>query len=253
MKVERVERGPVGVITLNRPEVRNALDIETIELLGRALAALDEDAGTRAVVLTGAGDRAFCSGMDLREFAADAMGTPGEGTQVYSRFVREGIATPVVAAVNGAAVAGGFELVLACDLIVASEAAVFGIPEVRRGLIAGSGGTLLPHRLPLAVALELGLTGDAIDAHRALAVGLVNDVVPADQVMARALAFAERVAANSPTAVRVTKALMQEVAGRGAADEWRRIDAAMAAAMASDDAKEGARAFLEKRPPNWTA
>jgi enoyl-CoA hydratase len=150
-------------------------------------------------------------------------------------------------------VAGGFELVLACDLVVAAEHATFGLPEVKRGLIAAGGGVLkMPSRLPLAVALEFGLTGDAIDAPKAAALGLVNRVVPAGDVLNVALELAARIAANGPLAVRLTKEIMITAGSAGEAELGRQFGARIGAIFASDDAKEGARAFAEKRPPVWT-
>jgi enoyl-CoA hydratase/carnithine racemase len=205
----------------------------------------------RAIVLTGTGDRAFCAGMDLRaftsgEFAAEA----GEETQAFQRLVAGRIERPLIGAANGTAVAGGLELLLACDLIVLAEGARLGLPEVKRGLFAAGGGTFLGSRIPLSVALELALTGDAIDAARAAALGLANAVVPADRVLAVALGYAERIAANGPLAVRVTKELVRlGVADAEAA--WARLREWQPRVFASEDAKEGARAFLEKRAPVW--
>jgi enoyl-CoA hydratase len=183
--------GGVLVLTLNRPEVRNALNPELKDALAAAMRGADADPEVRAVVLTGAGP-IFCAGMDLKAFAkgADMSG--------FTWFYTEGIGKPVIAALNGSALAGGFELALACDLIVATEDAKVGIPEVRRGLFAAAGGTTLPARIPLAAALELGLTGDPITVSRAHQLGLVNRVVPADQVRAEAIALALRIAENAP-------------------------------------------------------
>src|SRR5438093_10050470 len=197
MSVDREMRGQVLVVTLNRPERRNALDMATIRGIGEAFTEAEHDDAVRAVVLAGAGDRAFCAGMDLKDFAEAAGGgddaaasdEPGVDALLFRFFPK-----PVVAAVNGAAVAGGFELVLACDVVVAAEHATFGLPEVKRGLVPGGGGTRLSNRLPFAIALELGLTGDTIDASRAAALGLVNYVVPGPEVLDAAIALAERIA-----------------------------------------------------------
>jgi enoyl-CoA hydratase len=232
------------VIRLNRPEAGNALDPDT----GRGL--LDAftraaDADVRAVVVTGAGDRIFCAGMDLKAFAAGVDTAPiGQGIAALRSCEK-----PVIAAVNGVALAGGFELMLHCDMAVVAEHARFGLPEVKRGLVAAGGGTRLPSRLPLSIALELGLTGDAIDAQRALALGLVNKVVPAADVLVEALALAGRITGNGPLAVRVTKQLMRHDYGGGDEDVVR---ATVAPVFASADAREGATAFAEKRPPVWT-
>ena len=247
---ERV--GFVLVLTLNRPEVRNALNPELMKALSDALRGAMDDDGVRAVVLTGSGDKAFCAGMDLKAFSQmRETGDSGVGLDALVWFQRGEFTKPVVAAVNGTALAGGLELALAGDLIVAADHAMFGISEVKRGLFAAGGGTLLSTRIPLAVALEIGLTGDAVDANRAYEVGLVNRVVPADQVRGVALDLAERIAANGPMAVVLTKRLLREAAlvdpqrGWAGPDDVQRI-------FSSNDAAEGARAFVEKRPPEWT-
>ena len=244
--VERV--GAVTVITINRPERRNALDPATMAGIGRALVDAREHDAVRCVVLTGAGDKAFCAGMDLRAFAEGGISMddlPKPGLEV---LVEEIYPKPVIAAVNGAALAGGFEIMLACDLVVAADHAVFGIPEVKRGLVASGGGTRLPRRVPLALALELGLTGDAVSADRARELGLVNRVVPAADVRAAALALAETIAGNGPLAVAATKELMWgEVAGTPRAEVLERAKPV----FESEDAREGAIAFAERRPPVW--
>jgi enoyl-CoA hydratase len=244
--VER--RDAVTVVTINRPEVRNALDAETMAGIGEALVAAERDGDVRAVVLTGAGDRAFCAGMDLRAFAAG--GLPADesrpGLEVFTERV---FPKPIIAAVNGTAVAGGFELMLACDLAVAADHARFGLPEVKRGLVAAGGGTNLPRRIPLALAMELALTGETFEAARALHLGLVNRVVPGPDVLTEALALAATIARNGPLALRVTKELLAAQARGAGAGE---IAAAAAPVFASADAKEGAVAFAEKREPRWT-
>jgi len=243
--VER--RDALTVITIDRAEARNALDLDTMYGIGEALLAARAEPDVRAVVLTGAGDRAFCSGMDLRAFADGKVELDPDrpGLEVLS----EGdFPKPVIAAVNGAAVGGGFELALGCDLIVAADHARFGLPEVRRGLVAAGGGTRLPRRVPLAVALELGLTGEYIDAARALELGLVNRVVPAAELMDAALELAGLVARNAPLALSVTKRLMMREA-RGMAIED--IQAVSKHVFESPDALEGAKAFAERREPQW--
>jgi enoyl-CoA hydratase/carnithine racemase len=248
--VER--RGNVTIVTLNRPERRNALDGPTMREVGTAFTEAEHDPEVRAVILTAVGDRAFCAGMDLRAFAESGTPDSGDGPGL-GVFMGRTYPKPLIAAVNGPAVAGGFELVLACDIVVAAEHATFGLPEVKRGLVAAGGGAiLLPGRLPLAVALEFGLTGDAIDAARAYTLGLVNRVVPADQVLETALGLAEVIVANGPLAVQVTKQLMLEAAGGNDAALRQRANELVAPVFASDDAREGATAFAEKRPPRWT-
>ncbi len=238
--------GEVMVVTLNRPGAANSLEPETINAIGRALVEAEEDETVRVFVLTAAGDRVFCAGMDLKAFAAGRRGA-GEGPGL-DPLLRRVFPKPTIAAVNGTAVAGGFELVLGCDLVVAADHARFGIPEVTRGLVAAGGGTRLPRRLPVAVALELGLLGDLIDAPRALALGLVNRVVPGERVLAEALELAQRLCENGPLALRVTKELMYAELGT---TDWDVVSRAAAPVFASDDAREGALAFAEKRRPRW--
>jgi enoyl-CoA hydratase/carnithine racemase len=241
-------RGSVLVLRLNRPEVRNALTWDMIGRISAAVAAAEADPETRAIVVTGTGDRAFCSGMDLRSFAEGTV--PDRAGDGYMRLVAGEVAVPVVGAANAGAVAAGFELLLGCDVVVASSEATFGLPEVKRGLFAGSGVMHVAKRLPLGVALELALTGDTIDASRAYDLGLVNAVVAPDQVLGTALEYAERIAANAPLSLAATKQLVRMAAyGAPGADEklqeWQRT------VFSSEDAREGATAFVEKRPPRW--
>jgi enoyl-CoA hydratase len=248
--VER--RDHVLVARLNRPEARNALDPALIEALGDAIVLAETDDEIRAMVLTGTGDRAFCAGMDLRSFSSGGFSLEdSEGLRAFQRLTRGEVRVPMVGAAQATAVAGGLELLLGCDLIVLAEGAVVGIPEVKRGLFAAGGGTFIGTRIPLAVALELALTGDTIDAHRAVAIGLANAVAPADQVLDVAFGYAARIAANGPLAVRVTKELVR-LAAVDAAAAWERLREVQPAVFASDDAREGALAFVEKRPPVWT-
>ncbi|MFJ3415711.1 enoyl-CoA hydratase-related protein [Streptomyces sp. NPDC086082] len=230
--------GAVLVATLNRPEARNALSPELIDDLSVVLREADTDPSVRAIVLTGAGT-VFCAGMDLKAFAKGGGGFDG-----LVWFFREGIATPVIAALNGSALAGGFELALACDLVVAAEDARLGIAEVKRGLFAAGGGTTLADRVPLAVALEMGLTGDLVTASEAKQFGLVNRAVPAGEVREAALTLAGRIAENGPLGVAMTKKLMRE-------RRWAEPDE-VTAVFKSADAVEGARAFAERRSPVWT-
>jgi enoyl-CoA hydratase len=252
--LERRTEGPVAILTLNRPEVGNALSPELLADLGDALADIADDAAVHAVVLTAAGDRIFCSGMDLKAFAGGGAGPaqaePRSQEAQESLFAGE-YPTPVVAAINGAAVGGGLELALGCDLVVAAAHARFGLPEVKRGLFPAGRGTMLPIRVPLALALEMGLTGELIPAARAAELGLVNRVVAAEEVMPVAVDLANRIAANGPIGVRLTKRLMRASVQRG--PEHGRATAAEAMEVfGSEDAKEGATAFTEKRPPRFT-
>ncbi len=240
----------VLVLTMNRPEARNALNRDLYRAIGTAFVDAETDPEVRVVVLTGAGDKAFCAGMDLKAFAAgDPIGAgDGPGTTV---FVERCYPKPILAAVNGAAVAGGFGVMLGCDIIVAAEHATFGLPEVRRGLVGVGATTRASLRLPPAVTLELALTGAPIDAAQALHHGLVNRVVPSADVLPTAVAIAQSIAANAPLAVALAKEIALDARGLLGSDiaGWRERSAAV---FASDDAKEGARAFAEKRPPNFT-
>ncbi len=256
MILERRTEGSVQILMLNRPEQRNALSPELIEALSSALAEAKADDATRAVILTAAGDKAFCAGMDLKAFAAaQVSGAPARdpaATAEFGEFAKGNFPKPVIAAVNATAVAGGFELMLNCDLVVTSDRAKFGIPEVKRGLYAAGGGYALPARIPLAVALELGLTGDLIDAERALDLGLVNRVVPADAVVSTALDLAARISANGPLGVALTKKLMRTVTRQGMAAAALLAADSHETVFRSHDALEGSRAFAEKRAPQWT-
>ncbi len=253
--LERRRDGAVEILTLNRPERRNALYGELLGALADALGEIASDDAVRAVVLTGAGERAFCSGMDLKDFSSrpsdqDAIGN-GDAAETRFQIVPWDYPKPIVAAVNGAAVAGGFEILMGCDLIVAAEHAVFGLAEVKRSLLPGGGGTLLATRVPLSIALEITLVGDNFDAARALEIGFVNRVVPADRVLDEALALAGRIAENGPLAVSVVKQLVRNGATDGGPTAWpTRAD--LQRVFSSDDAREGALAFVEKRAPNWT-
>jgi enoyl-CoA hydratase/carnithine racemase len=217
-----------------------------------AMDALTEDPECWVVVITGSGDKAFSAGMDLKAFSSgeggDIMGASGG----FGGLTQRDFPKPTIAAVNGSALAGGFEIMLSCDLVVAAEHAKFGIPEAKRGLIAGAGGLIrMPKRLPMAVALELAMTGDPIDAERAYALGLVNKVVPGDAVLAEAVALAERIAANAPLAVRYSKDVMKRAAEVPESEGWAINSDAVRVVFSSADAMEGPVAFAEKRAPNW--
>lgn len=255
MVLERERQGRVEILTLNRPESANAMDGELLTVLGDALDDLEEDDGAWAVVLTGAG-RHFCGGMDLRAFSEQG-GSGGGEAPARRPSARRGIgmfttpfAKPLIAAVNGAAVGGGFELVMLCDLVVAADVARFGLPEVRRGLFASGGGTLLSSRIPLARALEVGMTGELFGAQQAAEWGLVNRVVPLEELRTAALELAGAVAANGPLAVQTTKRLMRRAVVDPAGPGWATPEE-MTAVFQSEDAREGALAFVEKRPPNF--
>jgi enoyl-CoA hydratase len=250
-------RGPSLVARLNRPEARNALTPGLISGIGSAVAEAESDPAIRALILTGTGDRAFCAGMDMRAFAsgasfADSKPQEAEGADAYGRLLHGEVGVPVIGAANGTAVGGGFELLLACDIVLSSPAAAFGLPEVKRGLIAAGGGVVtLGARVPLGIALEMTLTGDTIDAARACELGLVNAVVAADELLGAAVAVAERIATNGPLAVAATKELVR-MAAADATRGWERLSELQTVVFSSEDAKEGAKAFIEKRQPQWT-
>ena len=245
--VER--RGAVQVIVINRPQARNALNLAVATGIRDAVDELDADGELRAGVLTGAGGT-FSAGMDLKAFLrGERPSFPGRGlcgiTQTPPR-------KPLIGAAEGWALAGGFELVLACDLVVASTSARFGVPEVTRSLVAAAGGALLlPQRIPRAIALEMLLTGDPIDAERAAEVGLINRLVDDGQATDIAVELAMRIAANGPLALIATKQIAAGGADRDGAEKWEKATALMAPVFGSQDAQEGARAFAEKRPPVW--
>lgn len=254
MEVELERRGAVQILRINRPEARNALNPAVLAGIGGGVTDADRDPEVRAIVITGTGDRAFCAGMDLRAMAeGNREGNRGSAAvAAYSDFIRRGISKPVVGAANATAVAGGFELLLACDMIVASAEARFGLPEVKRGLFPAGGGVRLSRLIPLATALELGLTGDTIEAERAYQLGLVNRVVPPERVLDEAVALAEAVAANGPLGIAATKRLMRAAVELPDAELWPLHDSLQPEVFNSADAREGAQAFFERRPPRWT-
>ncbi len=244
----RVDRqGRSAVCTLDRPDKRNAMDAEMTASLDRALNELDDDPEVRAVVLAAAGTT-FCAGTDLRL----GSGEPTERGGYYG-ITRRVRTTPVIAAVEGPALGGGFEIVLSCDLVIAARSASFGLPEVSRGVVATTGGLFrAPRALPPVIAAELLLTGDPLDAARAAALGLVNRVVDEGRALPVALEIAERIAENSPAAVRATLVALQSIAGRDDELGWQATAEAKAVVLASPDAAEGRSAFLERRRPRWS-
>jgi enoyl-CoA hydratase len=248
----REQRGNILVARLNRPEARNALTPALMKVIGAAMVDAESDPDIRAIVLTGTGDRAFCAGMDLRAFAdGTSMALDDdEATKGLYRLFNGEVAVPVIGAANASAVAGGFELLLGCDVIVASSDATFGLPEVKRALFPAGNGTTLGTRIPLAVALEMTLTGESITAARARELGLVNAVVASADVLGVACDFADRIARNGPLAV----AAIKELVRLGVTDPARaaeRLAELQGIVFSSEDAKEGALAFVEKRTPVW--
>ncbi len=243
--------GRVAVITLNRPEARNAMSPELSTALGEAFDQFEADESLWVAILAGNG-QIFCAGADLKalsEGRAAGIITAEEG---FGRFARRQRAKPVIAAVDRPALAGGFELVLGCDLVVASTEAVFGLPEVKRSLVASEGGvTRLPRRIPTNVAMELALTGDTIDVHRAHSLGLVNVVCEPGQALAEARALAERIVVNAPLAVRAARRAILDGLETTEAEGFA-IAAGLGGEISkTEDFLEGPRAFVEKRPPQW--
>ncbi|OBK90515.1 crotonase/enoyl-CoA hydratase family protein [Mycolicibacter sinensis] len=242
-------RGRTLIITINRPEARNAANKAVAEGLAAACDELDDTPELSAAVLTGAGGN-FCAGMDLKAFAAGELAyVPGRGLGFTERPPRK----PLISAVEGHAVAGGTELVLATDLVVAAKDAKFGIPEVKRGLVAAGGGLLrLPHRIPYQKALELALTGESFTAEQGAQWGFVNVLTEPGDALAGAIELAERITANGPLAVAVTKDIMVQSADWSSDEMWQKQGELISPVFASNDAKEGAIAFAQKRAPNWT-
>jgi enoyl-CoA hydratase len=243
--------GRVALLTLRRPEARNAVNAEVARGLEAAIDRLEEDDGVWVGILTGEGP-VFSAGADLKEVAAGRINDLQTERGGFAGIARRERAKPLIAAVDGPALAGGCEIVLACDLVVASRAAAFGLPEVKRSLVAAAGGLFrLPRKLPRAIALELIMTGDPIDAERAYALGFVNELVEPGQVVDAARALAERICANAPLAVRASRAIA--LAGVVADDEaaWQLTFDGLRDVVRSEDFREGPRAFIEKRPAEW--
>jgi crotonobetainyl-CoA hydratase len=254
--VER--RGNVALITINRPDARNAVNGAVSTAVGNALAAAQQDPDVWAVVLTGAGDKSFCAGADLKAISrGENLFHDMHPEWGFAGYVHHFIDKPTIAAVNGTALGGGSELALASDLVVAAESASFGLPEVKRGLIAGAGGVFrIIEQLPRKVALELVFTGEPITAEAALRWGLINQVVPDGAVVAAALALAERITVNAPLSVQASKRLAYGADdGVIAAEEpkWERTEREFTALLKSEDAQEGPLAFAQKRQPVWKA
>jgi enoyl-CoA hydratase len=248
---EKREDG-VAVVTLNRPEKRNAVNPEMAEGLEAAVKRSEADPDIRVVILASSNDKVFCAGADLAvvsQGGGPRLSTPDGG---FAGFVNHPRRKPWIAAVRGSAVAGGCEISLACDLIVAAEDTKIGIPEVQRGLLAGAGGLVrMPRAAPRQIAVELAVTGEPIDAQRAYALGIVNRVAPSDQVFETALTLARRIAANAPLAVQEALQLSRNAASVSEAEAWRANFEAMARLRETEDFKEGPRAFVEKRAPVW--
>jgi enoyl-CoA hydratase len=241
-----------AVITINRPEARNAVNEDVAQGIEAAIDRVEADDAVWLAILTGA-PPAFCAGADLKAVAAGQVRAIHTKRGGFAGFTQRERAKPVIAAVDGPALAGGTEIVLACDLVVASHRSTFGIPEVKRSLAAGAGGLFrLGRKIPLNVAMECALTGDPISAERAYGFGLVNVLCEDGHALDGAVALADRVLANAPVAVRESRAIVAECTFGPDEEAWRRSRQAMSVAAASEDNREGLMAFIEKRPPNWT-
>ncbi len=254
--VER--RGNVAVITINRPEASNAINAAVSVGVGDALEEAAHDPDVRAVVITGAGDRSFCAGADLKAIARrENLYHPDHGEWGFAGYVHHFIDKPTIAAVNGTALGGGSEIAMASDMVVAAESATFGLPEVKRGLIAAAGGVFrIMSHLPRKVAMELLMTGEPITASDACRWGLINQVVADGPVLDAALALAARVTVNAPLSVQASKRIAYGVDDGVVVDEepgWERTVREMRTLIRSEDAREGPLAFAEKRQPVWKA
>jgi enoyl-CoA hydratase len=239
----------VAVITINRPQARNAVNGAVARGIAAAVDEFDGRGDVRVLVLTGAGGT-FSAGMDLKGFlTGDSPAVDGRG---FGGLVQRPPAKPLIAAVEGYALAGGFELALACDLIVASEAARFGLPEVRRGLAAAAGGLIrLPRRIPYHLAMEIALTGEHYPAERLHAAGLISQLVPAGEALAGAIALARKVALGAPLALAASKHVVAQASDWPSDEAFARQGEFVGPVFTSADAREGALAFAEKRPPAW--
>jgi enoyl-CoA hydratase len=239
----------VMTVTINRPEAKNAVNKQVAEGIAAAMDKLDSSDDIHVAILTGA-DNTFCAGMDLKAFVTGEL--PFVEGRGFAGLVEKLPRKPLIAAVEGHALAGGLELAIACDLVVTADNAKFGIPETKRGLAAGAGGLMrLPRQIPPRIAMELAMTGDFIDAQRAADLGLVNKVVPAGTALEGAKELAAKIAANGPLAVAVSKQVIIESADWNADNMWENQGKIVQPVFSSEDAIEGATAFAEKRAPVW--
>ncbi len=241
-------RDGILIVTINRPEAKNAMNKAAAEGITAAIDRLDAEDDLRVGILTGAGGT-FCSGMDLKGFLkGESPSIEGRG---FGGITQKGPVKPLIAAVEGYALAGGMELMISCDLIVANKDAKFGIPEAKRGLAAAAGGLMkLPNMIPPKIAMELALTGEFIGTDRAYELGLLNRVVDGSALDA-AIELAGKITANGPLAVRVSKQIVEESRGWGLDERWDKQAALLPQVFMSEDAREGSLAFAEKRAPNW--
>jgi enoyl-CoA hydratase len=249
--IELEARGRIAVITINRPEARNAVNGDVARGMEDALDRLEQDRDLWIGIIQGRGP-VFSAGADLKAVAAGQGATLATERGGFAGLVQRELEKPLIAAVDGPALAGGCEIALACDLIVASRAARFGLPEVKRSLLAAAGGLFrLPRLLPPRIAMELALTGDALDAERAYHFGLVNTLVESGEALSAAVALAERILANAPLAVRESRRLVRRALASDESALWQETFAAFGRLVATEDFREGPRAFIEKRAPVW--
>jgi len=248
--VEFTVDGGVAIITINRPEAKNAVNAEVAKGVAAAVDEINSRDDIRLAILTGAGGT-FCAGMDLKAFVqGEVVSIEGRG---FAGLTEAPPRKPLIAAVEGYALAGGCELALSCDLIVATEGSKFGVPEVKRGLVAAAGGLMrLPRQIPYRIAMELALTGDMVTAATLQGYGLINRVVPNGQALEEALKLARVIAENGPLAVAVSRQIINDQQEWSASEMWEKQKAYIAPVFTSKDAREGAVAFAEKRKPVWT-
>src|ERR671913_2135710 len=251
MAVDFVQRGPIAVIKINRPEARNAVNSAVAEGIEAAIDEIEAKDEIWLGIITGE-PPVFCAGADLKEINAGKAASLATARGGFGGVTQRERTKPLIAAVDGPALAGGTEIVLSCDLVVASTTATFGIPEVKRSLVAGAGGLFrLGRKMPLNVAMELTLTGDPITAEVAHHHGLVNRLVQPGEALDAAIALAERICANAPVAVRESRRVVIEATNAPDDVGWKMSLEGMAAAMSSEDFGEGLTAFIDKRPPVW--
>jgi enoyl-CoA hydratase len=251
MAVDFEQKGPFAVIRINRPEARNAVNGDVATGIEAAIDEIEADDSIWVGILTGE-PPVFCAGADLKEINSGNAAALATAKGGFAGFVQRERSKPIIAAVDGPALAGGTEIVLASDLVVASTTATFGIPEVKRSLVAAAGGLFrLGRKIPLNIAMELTLTGDPIDATRAHHFGLVNRLVEPGQALDAAIELAEQICANAPVAVRESRKIVIEATHAPDQVGWEMSAAGMAKAMSSEDFSEGLTAFIEKRPPAW--
>jgi enoyl-CoA hydratase len=251
MSVDYETRGPFAIVKINRPEARNAVNAAVANGIEDAVDQIEADDSIWVGILTGE-PPVFCAGADLKEINSGNAAGLSTARGGFAGYVQRERTKPIIAAVDGPALAGGTEIVLASDLVVASTTATFGIPEVKRSLVAGAGGLFrLGRKVPLNIAMELTLTGDPIDATRAHHFGLVNRLVEPGQALEEAISLAEQICANAPVAVRESRKIVIEATNAPDEIGWKMSMEGMAVAMRSEDFSEGLTAFIEKRPPAW--